>query len=131
MTPPQPGPRARQVRHPAASRASRSGERADGTREATAAQAGAVEGPPGAEAFLPPGHSQPAPAGRFEQTATERSSEMASGVAPLRGKLAEPPSLELVLKRNGVERLKREKSPLGMLDELPLLIASGYADVPE
>ena len=45
--------------------------------------------------------------------------------------LAEPPSLELVLKRNSVERLKREKSPLGMVEELPALIAAGYADVPE
>ena len=45
--------------------------------------------------------------------------------------LPEPPSLELVLKRNPVERLKREKSPLGMLDELPALIATGYADIPE
>ena len=44
---------------------------------------------------------------------------------------SEPPSLELVLKRNPVERLKREKSPLGMLDELPALIATGYADIPE
>ena len=43
----------------------------------------------------------------------------------------EAPSLELVLKRNPVERLKREKSPLGMLDELPALIATGYADVAE
>ncbi len=43
----------------------------------------------------------------------------------------EPPTLELVLKRNPVERLKREKSPLGMLDELPALIATGYADVAE
>jgi sulfite reductase beta subunit-like hemoprotein len=41
------------------------------------------------------------------------------------------PTLELVLKRNSVERLKREKSPLGMLDELPALIAAGYEDVPE
>ena len=32
---------------------------------------------------------------------------------------AEAPSLELVLKRNPVERLKREKGPLGMLAELP------------
>ena len=39
--------------------------------------------------------------------------------------------LELVLKRNPVERLKREKGPLGMLDELPALIAAGYADVAE
>jgi ferredoxin-nitrite reductase len=36
-----------------------------------------------------------------------------------------------VLKRNGVERLKRDKSPLGILDELPALIAAGYADIPE
>ena len=42
-----------------------------------------------------------------------------AGTAPGRGATAEPPTLELVLKRNGVERLKREKSPLGMLDELP------------
>ena len=41
------------------------------------------------------------------------------------------PSLELVLKRNSVERLKREKSPLGMLDELPALIATGYERVAE
>jgi ferredoxin-nitrite reductase len=45
--------------------------------------------------------------------------------------LREAPTLELVLKRNSVERLKREKSPLGMLDELPALIAAGYADIPE
>ncbi len=43
----------------------------------------------------------------------------------------EDPSLELVLKRNPVERLKREKGPLGMLAELPALIAAGYADVAE
>ena len=45
--------------------------------------------------------------------------------------LKDAPSLELVLKRNPVERLKREKSPLGMLDELPALIATGYEDVAE
>src|SRR5947207_12940264 len=38
---------------------------------------------------------------------------------------------DLVLKRNSVERLKQEKSPLGMLDELPALIAAGYEQVPE
>ena len=43
----------------------------------------------------------------------------------------EAPTLELVLKRNSVERLKREKSPLAMLDELPALIAAGYEQVPE
>ena len=42
-----------------------------------------------------------------------------------------PPTLELVLKRNSVERIKREKSPLGMLGELPALIAAGYEQVPE
>jgi ferredoxin-nitrite reductase len=45
--------------------------------------------------------------------------------------LKEAPPLELVLKRNSVERLKRDKSPLVMVDELPALIAAGYADVPE
>src|SRR6266702_1330226 len=45
--------------------------------------------------------------------------------------MKEAPSLELVLKRNSVERLKREKSPLGMLGELPALIAAGYESVPE
>src|ERR1700755_2740272 len=43
----------------------------------------------------------------------------------------EAPTLDLVLKRNSVERLKREKSPLGMLDELPALIAAGYEQMPE
>src|SRR6185436_249702 len=43
----------------------------------------------------------------------------------------EAPTLELVLKRNPQERLKREKSPLVMLDELPALIAMGYSEIPE
>jgi sulfite reductase beta subunit-like hemoprotein len=55
----------------------------------------------------------------------------ATDVATAERTLPEPPSLELVLKRNSVERLKREKSPLVMLDELPALIATGYADIPE
>ena len=46
-------------------------------------------------------------------------------------KATEAATLELVLKRNSVERLKREKSPLGMLDELPALIAAGYEQLPE
>jgi ferredoxin-nitrite reductase len=36
-----------------------------------------------------------------------------------------------VLKRNPVERLKQEKAPLGIRDELPALIAAGYEAVPE
>jgi len=51
--------------------------------------------------------------------------------ATRRERVKEPPTLELVLKRNPVERLKREKSPLSMLAELPALIATGYADVEE
>src|SRR5262245_42159718 len=43
----------------------------------------------------------------------------------------EEPTLELVLKRNSVERLKREKSPLGILEEIPAMIAAGYESVPE
>lgn len=54
-----------------------------------------------------------------------------TGSPPAKRTLKEPPSLELVLKRNPQERLKREKSPLGMLDELPALIATGYADIAE
>jgi sulfite reductase beta subunit-like hemoprotein len=44
---------------------------------------------------------------------------------------APPPDWELVYKRNPVERIKRDKSPLGILDELPALIAAGYERVPE
>jgi sulfite reductase beta subunit-like hemoprotein len=52
--------------------------------------------------------------------------------APLRTRPpAPPPDWELVYKRNPVERLKRDKSPLGILDELPALIAAGYEQVPE
>src|SRR6187431_3146518 len=49
--------------------------------------------------------------------------------APTRQK--EPADWELVLKRNPVERLKQEKAPLGIRDELPALIAAGYESVPE
>jgi len=41
------------------------------------------------------------------------------------------PDWELVLKRNPVERIKREKAPLGIRDELPALIAAGYESVAE
>jgi ferredoxin-nitrite reductase len=61
----------------------------------------------------------------------ETTSESKAAARRARARSAEPPSLELVLKRNAVERLKREKSPLGILGELPALIAMGYADIPE
>jgi sulfite reductase (ferredoxin) len=41
------------------------------------------------------------------------------------------PTWDLVLKRNPVERIKREKAPLSIRDELPALIAAGYEAVPE
>jgi len=42
-----------------------------------------------------------------------------------------PPDWELVYKRNPVERIKRDKAPLGIRDELPALIAQGYESVAE
>jgi sulfite reductase beta subunit-like hemoprotein len=36
-----------------------------------------------------------------------------------------------VLERNSVERIKRDKPPLGIRDELPALVALGYERVPE
>jgi sulfite reductase (ferredoxin) len=55
---------------------------------------------------------------------------MATKPTPTRPAKPEP-TWELVLKRNPVERLKQEKTPLGMLAELPALIAAGYENVPE
>ncbi len=46
--------------------------------------------------------------------------------------LARPPAdWELVYKRNPVERIKRDKAPLGIREELPALIAAGYENVAE
>jgi sulfite reductase beta subunit-like hemoprotein len=42
-----------------------------------------------------------------------------------------PPDWELVYKRNPVERIKRDKAPLGIREELPALIAQGYENVAE
>src|SRR6185312_4896609 len=42
-----------------------------------------------------------------------------------------PVDWELVMKRNPVERLKKEKAPLGIREELPALIAQGYENVAE
>ena len=55
---------------------------------------------------------------------------MASRAATSRTPKPEP-DWELVYKRNPVERIKRDKSPLGILDELPALIATGYDRVAE
>src|ERR1700757_1492568 len=55
---------------------------------------------------------------------------MARAATPSRTPKPEP-DWDLVYKRNPVERIKRDKSPLGILDELPALIAAGYERMPE
>jgi sulfite reductase beta subunit-like hemoprotein len=55
---------------------------------------------------------------------------MATKATPSRTPKPEP-DWDLVYKRNPVERIKRDKSPLGILDELPALIAAGYERMPE
>ncbi|HVX47109.1 MAG TPA: hypothetical protein VHC49_24680 [Mycobacteriales bacterium] len=42
-----------------------------------------------------------------------------------------PPDWDLVYKRNYIERLKRDRPPLNVRDELPALIERGYEDIPE
>jgi sulfite reductase beta subunit-like hemoprotein len=44
---------------------------------------------------------------------------------------AAAPSWETVYERNSVERIKRNKPPLGIREELPALIAAGYERMPE
>jgi sulfite reductase beta subunit-like hemoprotein len=41
------------------------------------------------------------------------------------------PTWESVYERNSVERIKRDKPPLGIREELPALIAAGYERMPE
>lgn len=41
------------------------------------------------------------------------------------------PDWDLVLRRNYIERLKQERPPMLVRDELPELIARGYEDIPE
>src|SRR5437773_761520 len=41
------------------------------------------------------------------------------------------PTWETVYERNSVERIKRDKPPLGIREELPALIAAGYERMPE
>src|SRR2546421_3616430 len=63
-------------------------------------------------------------------TFSRRKDEMATEPQTTRT-LKPEPGWELVLKRNPVERLKQEKHPLGIRDELPALIAAGYEAVAE
>jgi ferredoxin-nitrite reductase len=48
-----------------------------------------------------------------------------------RGPLAAEPTHEQVLARNAIERLKEEKHPAGIVDELPELAERHYLDIPE
>ncbi len=45
--------------------------------------------------------------------------------------MPEAPTWDLVLRRNSIERLKREKFPYEVLNELPQLIERGYEDISE
>jgi len=45
--------------------------------------------------------------------------------------MPDAPTLDLVLRRNSIERLKREKFPFALLDELPQLIERGYEEISE
>ena len=45
--------------------------------------------------------------------------------------MAPTPTWETVLERNTDERIKLDKPPLGIRDELPALIAGGYEALPE
>ncbi|MEX2562973.1 MAG: MoaD/ThiS family protein [Nitriliruptoraceae bacterium] len=61
---------------------------------------------------------------------------MSSATAPLKRRRVtrssrDNPTQEFVLKRNSIERLKADKFPLDIVDELPQLIALGYEAVPE
>lgn len=48
-----------------------------------------------------------------------------------KGPAKEPPSWDLILKRNAIERHKKEKFPLDIIDELPDMIERGYEAIPE
>lgn len=48
-----------------------------------------------------------------------------------KGPAKEPPSWDLILKRNAIERRKKEKFPLDIIDELPDMIERGYEAIPE
>src|SRR3954449_8408812 len=45
--------------------------------------------------------------------------------------MAAAPTWETVYERNSVERIKRDRPPLGIREELPALIAAGYERMPE
>ena len=100
---------------------SRGGERRDGKRDATTAAVAVSKGPPGTEALVLPGRqSHRAIDRRNTANGTQRVASTRRGASTR----ARP---EAEQRREA----QREKSPLGILGELPHLIATGYADIPE
>ncbi|MEJ7614325.1 MAG: hypothetical protein SQA66_11900, partial [Candidatus Fervidibacter sacchari] len=59
------------------------------------------------------------------------SGENLKGKQTTAQKPLEIPSWDLVLKRNSIERMKQEKFPLDIINEMPQLIAAGYESIPE
>jgi sulfite reductase beta subunit-like hemoprotein len=57
--------------------------------------------------------------------------EVARAIAEALAAMDNQPSDELVLKRNYIERLKREKNPERIIDELPQLAGCDYQAIPE
>lgn len=45
--------------------------------------------------------------------------------------MADDPTWNLVLKRNSIERLKKEKAPLAVIEDLPELVDRGYEEIAE
>ena len=59
------------------------------------------------------------------------ASELAARAAAAREVAGKEPTWDLVLKRNSIERHKREKFPLDIINEIPDMAARGYEAVPE
>ena len=59
------------------------------------------------------------------------ASELAARAAAAREAVGKEPTWDLVLKRNSIERHKKEKFPLDIVNEIPAMAARGYEAVPE
>ncbi len=66
-----------------------------------------------------------------ERTTLRPCQEIARAIAEALAAMDNQPSDDLVLKRNYIERLKREKNPEGIIEELPQLAGCDYQAIPE
>jgi ferredoxin-nitrite reductase len=66
-----------------------------------------------------------------DKTALRPCQEIARAIAEALAAMDNQPSDELVLKRNYIERLKREKNPEAIVAELPQLANCDYQAIPE